>query len=579
MKNQLLKFVFFGTFICSVYAQQITQCDFVPSAGYLDTAKYSNRYQTIPDDGRKFILNVKFHYVLGLNGENPNALSEEKMLHILATMNINFNSFGVFFKYRGTDFIEDDNYTIVGQNGLTQTSLIAKFTELNYYTDDVINVFVIRGNGNQGSNGRMFLDANSTLAIMDAYIPHEMGHVLGLIHVDSGTVGVEQLNNHLPPCILSNYFETWQNMKRPIFSTIGTTENVTREVNNPKYNADIAGDRVHDTDASYRSGLYDYQYSFCRQTTFPYNFINFNEDPRIVDNSGDSNISSYYCFNSLTKYSYFTGNNYYTTATNGLDVTSNNLVYNNIPLNNQTWQNIISTILTNCTAIGSGETYKIANNFVNNHMGIGQTPRIFTNGQGKRIRETLLGNLPAIFGSLQSKLNLTEDGSPDIEVLYEPFAIGGGSDGSGISTIAYSKTASPNETFTGANIWNCGPFTMRFQTGFDCDFYFGNSTITQTPHQQFNATTSTQIGVKIPILGQQIYNNAAPVCFFSFEPYTSGDVKSTQNLGATYYTQEELDTIKASDPNLYELLQSGKYHIITKNTDSGFSNQKIIYKE
>ncbi len=120
---------------------------------------------------------------------------------------------------------------------------------------------------------------------------------------------------------------------------------------------------------------------------------------------------------------------------------------------------------------------------------------------------------------------------------------------------------------------------MRFQTGFDCEFYSGNSTITQTPYQQFDATTSTQIGVKIPILGQQIYNNAAPVCFFSFEPYTSGHVKSTQNLGATYYTQEELDTIKASDPNLYELLQSGKYHIVTKNTDSGFSNQKIIYKE
>ncbi len=342
-------------------------------------------------------------------------------------MNINFNSFGVFFKYRGTDFIEDNNYIQVGQNGLTEASLVTKFTELNYYTNDVINVFVIRGNGNQGSNAIMFLDANSTLATMDtSYIPHEMGHVLGLMHLESGTIGIEQLNSNLPSFITNNAFSDWQQMRKPVFSTIGYTENVTRDINSSNYNADIQGDRVHDTDACFRGLSFDYLYSFCRQTTAPHNFTNFKEDPRIVDNSGNNNSSSYYCFSRLTKYSYTTGNNYYTTATNRLDVTSNNLVYTNIPLNNLTWQNIINTILTNCTAIGNGESYKIGNNLINNYMGRSQFPQMFTAGQGKRIRETLLGNLPAIFGSLQSRLNLTDDGSPDIEVLYEPFAMGGG---------------------------------------------------------------------------------------------------------------------------------------------------------
>ncbi|MBK8600196.1 MAG: hypothetical protein IPN80_06190 [Flavobacterium sp.] len=68
------------------------------------------------------------------------------------------------------------------------------------------------------------------------------------------------------------------------------------------------------------------------------------------------------------------------------------------------------------------------------------------------------------------------------------------------------------------------------------------------------------------------------MCFGSFEPFTSGDVKSLNNLGSGIFTQEQLDEIKASDPNLYEQLQSGKYHIITKQTDSGFIDQKVIYK-
>ena len=168
-----------------------------------------------------------------------------------------------------------------------------------------------------------------------------------------------------------------------------------------------------------------------------------------------------------------------------------------------------------------------------------------------------------------------------IESLYQPFAINDNSVGNPNpnNTTYYSKTYTVNSASTGANVWNCGPFTMRFQTGFNYEFYpYNASTITQTPYQQLNYPTSTSISVKIPILGQQVYQNVAPVCFYSFEPFTSGDVKSLDNLGSSYYTQEELDKIKASDPKLYEELQSGKYHIITKQTDSGFIDQKIIYK-
>ncbi len=142
-----------------------------------------------------------------------------------------------------------------------------------------------------------------------------------------------------------------------------------------------------------------------------------------------------------------------------------------------------------------------------------------------------------------------------------------------------SKTYSTNTTNTGANVWNCGPFAMRFQTGFNCEFSSPTGVVTKSIYQQYNTSTNTYVGVKIPILSQDIYVNNAPVCFGSYEPFTSGDIKSLDNLGLGIYTQQQLDEIKASDPRLYEQLQNGQYHIITKQTDSGFTDQKVIYKD
>ena len=67
--------------------------------------------------------------------------------------------------------------------------------------------------------------------------------------------------------------------------------------------------------------------------------------------------------------------------------------------------------------------------------------------------------------------------------------------------------------------------------------------------------------------------------FLFFTTHFSGHGLQIRAIGVGTYTQEELDKIKASDPQLYEQLQSGKYHIITKQTDSGFINQKVIRKD
>ncbi|MBC7642881.1 MAG: hypothetical protein H7174_11170 [Flavobacterium sp.] len=121
------------------FAQQIN-CGFTPESWMYNLSRYSNRNQTIIDDGRKFVLNVKFHYVLGTNGENPNNLNEEIMLRYLGTMNLKFNQFGVFFKYFGTDYIKDNNFVQMYANGVTETTLTDKFINEGLYNDNAINI-------------------------------------------------------------------------------------------------------------------------------------------------------------------------------------------------------------------------------------------------------------------------------------------------------------------------------------------------------------------------------------------------------------------------------------------------------
>ena len=171
-------------------------------------------------------------------------------------------------------------------------------------------------------------------------------------------------------------------------------------------------------------------------------------------------------------------------------------------------------------------------------------------------------------GFLTNQLNV--DG---VDSLYEPFYIPG-------STIAYSRSYAANPTNTGADVWNCPIYTLRFQKGLN--YVFHNSTIgtlTTTPNQQYNYSLNNHLlDVSITDLGSFVTQAGGVNCFSTFEPYTSGDIKSMPNLGAASYTIDQLNAIEVSDPELYNTLMSNQYHIITKETDSGFKDQKVIFK-
>ncbi len=198
----------------------------------------------------------------------------------------------------------------------------------------------------------------------------------------------------------------------------------------------------------------------------------------------------------------------------------------------------------------------------------------FTQGQTDFMRAYIDSNSNG--GFLTNKLN--EDG---IQSLYQPFSIVAISENqSGNTTAAFSKTIIPNIANTGTDVVNCPIYTFRFQKGLNYKFTIPNiGIVSKTPNEQFNYTLdNTLIDVNIPVFGSNAFQTGGIDCFTSFEPYIKGTIKSLSNLASSIITFETLDQIKASNPNLYDQLQSQEYHIITKETTSGYIDQKVIYK-
>lgn len=593
--KKIIILLFLLIFTININAQ-ISGCNFVPTPDYFDSSKFSNRNVSIPDDGRKFVLNVKFHYIIGLNNENQYNLSEDKMLAAIAMMNIEFNSIGVFFKYRGTDFLSASNYIVPGPNpSFTHAAVVALFANQNLIMDNAINVYVADGVGTSAGNGKLWL-APSVFQNATPYkwgLLHETGHLLGLLHTfsDQGELNYENLTTNRPSCHVFLFSDTNLNvLKKPTFPLLPLgvgVEAVTRDPLNPFYNADNEGDWVTDTDAIFT----EHRNNHCRDEYISYNnptftptplgftteYLNWIEDPRVVDYTGDSTTSVFYCFSTFTKYSYTVGNTFYTTATNGVDQTSNNIVTTTVALGSNTWQNIVATLLVNCTAVGSGETYKCDNNLVYNYMGIYYNAQRskFTPGQKQRIREKLLGNFVSTNNDIFYALALNTDGTPDILVLYQPFQAS-----KTITSIA-STTDNGNGTATVCRNYVSSGF--RFQPGFDYEF-------PENIAPDLNAYTTAQTPLiaapafNCPVKILQLSNNlgeAPTVCRgvdCVIEPLRRGTLYSTQVLGSMNITVEELDAIEVKDPDLYNNLMSQYYYILKKETSSGAKLQEVFYK-
>jgi hypothetical protein len=207
----------------------------------------------------------------------------------------------------------------------------------------------------------------------------------------------------------------------------------------------------------------------------------------------------------------------------------------------------------------------------------------FTPGQGNVMRNTiaLYYNHPNNFYGMSNAKNT-------VESLYEPFVI------TPSSYIGPTTVTDKNPGDGMATV--CRTYsepTYRFQKGFTYQWYYVMDYLTNTFEwyegeallNQPNLGLTFQIGMKIPQINEDIViigpactkgANIGIVCHE--EPYAGGKVSSSRNLISTQYEEIILNGAQISDPALIENLESGKYHIITKEIQSGEQTQKTIYK-
>lgn len=164
------------------------------------------------------VINTFFH---DTDSEIPILLTEEDFLSSIAYLNRVYNPFRIFFKYRGFD---------------TNTTAV----------DNMLNIYTRNDNGGVAFNGTATVNYLSFIEGSDTrfILAHEVGHLFCLIH----TVNAESTS-----IIFTNPLTCNQEIiTEGTYAITGIcAENVTRDPNNPDYNAQVTGDYVVDTPASY----------------------------------------------------------------------------------------------------------------------------------------------------------------------------------------------------------------------------------------------------------------------------------------------------------------------------------------
>ena len=178
-------------------------------------------YSTDPDYLNSFpevIIPVVFWGINRTDGSNKAPLTKSKVEESLSLLNSAFEEMNICFELKELKFINDSEIYF------TDYYKFNKHLKANYpVSSDVLNVYIpfrFTNNDNSLRGGKWSSNQLSVnmLNYNTGILPHEVGHILGLLHTHTGEKAVN-------------------------------CEHVTRDESDPNFNAKCTGDRVTDTNA------------------------------------------------------------------------------------------------------------------------------------------------------------------------------------------------------------------------------------------------------------------------------------------------------------------------------------------
>ncbi len=549
--KRIILFLFFT--LCNITYSQNEPCAYygIQESIAARMSNFNNSNLVIDNPLTPMVFNIKINIFNRENGtnwctRNNIPFGDQQFQEIVKDLNINFNQFNIFFKYRGFQIYggNDGNghLTMIENSTDNVNGVYARQNQMVDLCDkDVINLnFVdqlltpfntitnelqhtyqnVKAIANIGRSIIIFSlpsyfgvktlgngSANDLRFDKNFVICHEMGHTLGLSHI----------------------FENFKEITNPIFPTF-ISENVTRITTDPLFNATFAGDMIPDTPAvgnfHYTRYSTDNCHAIPNQTTMSQN----------VDINGTYLDFENILYGNFMSYSYD-------------DVGTD---YNH----------------TNCLALNPNK-YS------------------FTAGQGSFMRNYILNNVPAalVVGNTGIlTVNITQT-ITTVESLYQPYSR---------DYVAGEVVVSTTDNGDGtAKVCRNILAQDRFQMGFnylfpenDATVDITSATILQIPIVSHH-TSDYPITIAQLAPGQTNLITNTVDCLLSCtrgvicvdEAYIGGIIISAEELLNMNVTIEQLNAIQVKDPELFDKLISQRYYKLKKETATGAKTEEVFYKQ
>lgn len=223
----------------------------IPSAFY----SRSTNVATLANPDEKYVFSIAFHIIRDSDGtdNSPIAIGEDQLMNVIFHLNTTYNQHNIFFKYLGFDYIDNTIFTTINNNNDGVNRVNSRTNMVNYaisggnYNHEALNMFIPYTTSLNGglSYGLNVIHAFADLPGINSFIPrsafqypnylkntvpHEIGHNFNLYHT----------------------FHPHPNGTDTVSSCAANIERVTRYPWDDGYNADVAGDFVIDTPATYQ---------------------------------------------------------------------------------------------------------------------------------------------------------------------------------------------------------------------------------------------------------------------------------------------------------------------------------------